>query len=72
MVTLTWRGGGISVAAGGVEHVAWPPSYEDGAATIDADGDVFLTWVAAASQSTTDAVPGITYLPADDTGGLSG
>ena len=72
VVTLTWRGGGISVAAGGVEHVAWPPSYEDGAATIDADGDVFLTWVAAASQSTTDAVPGITYLPADDTGGLSG
>ena len=47
-------------------------SYEDGAATIDADGDVFLTWVAAADQSTTDAVPGITYLPADDTGGLSG
>ena len=72
VVTLTWRGGGISVAAGGVEHVAWPPSYEDGAATIDADGDVFLTWVAASDQSTTDAVPGITYLPADDTGGLSG
>ena len=72
VVTLTWRGGGISVAAGGVEHVAWPPSYEDGAATIDADGDVFLTWVAAKGQSTTDAVPGVMYLPADDTGGLSG
>ena len=72
VVTLTWRGGGISVAAGGVEHVAWPPSYEDGAATIDADGDVFLTWVAAKDQSTTDAVPGVMYLPADDTGGLSG
>ena len=61
VVTLTWRGG-ISVAAGGVEHVAWPPSYEDGAATIDADGDVFLTWVADKDQSTTDAVPGVMYL----------
>lgn len=72
VVTLTWRGGGISVAAGGVEHVAWPPSYEDGAATIDGDGDVFLTWVPAEDETTTDAVPGMMYLPADDTGGLSG
>lgn len=71
-VTLTWRGGGISVGAGSVEHIDWPPSYGDGAATIDADGDVFLTWVASPDESTTDAVAGITYLPADDTGGLSG
>lgn len=71
-VTLTWRGGGISVGAGSVEHIDWPPSYDDGAATIDADGDVFLTWVASPDESTTDAVAGITYLPADDTGGLSG
>ena len=72
VVTLTWRGGGVSVAAGGVEHIDWPPAYDDGAATIDGDGDVFLSWAAVETQSTTDSVSGMTYLPADDTGGLSG
>ena len=72
VVTLTWRGGGVSVAAGGVEHVDWPPAYGDGAATIDGDGDVFLSWAAVETLTTTDNVSGMTYLPADDTGGLSG
>ena len=72
VVTLTWRGGGISVASGGVEHVSWPPTTGDGAPTIDADGDVFLTWSASTNVTTTDAVPGTTFLAADDTGSISG
>lgn len=72
VVTLTWRSGGISVAAGSVEHVSWPPGYDDGAATIDADGDVFLTWTALTNTTTTDAASGSMFLPADDTGSMSG
>ena len=72
IVTLTWRSGGISVAAGSVEHVSWPPSNDDAAATIDADGDVFLTWTALTNATTTDAATGSMFLPADDTGSMSG
>ncbi len=72
VVTITWRGGGISVAAGGVEHVAWPPAYESGAATLDADGDVFVTWGASTSGISTDGINGTMLLPADDTGAISG
>lgn len=72
VVTLTWRGGGISVAAGGVEHLNWPPVQDEGALTLDADGDVFVTWSATGNTTTTDAVAGMTFLPADDTGALSG
>jgi len=72
VVTLTWRGGGISVAAGGVEHVSWPPVTGDEAPTIDADGDVFLTWSASTNATTTDAASGTTFLAADDTGAMSG
>ena len=72
VVTITWRGGGISVATGEVEHVSWPPSYDDGAATLDADGDVFVTWGASGSVSSTDGINGTMLLPADDTGAISG
>ena len=72
VVTVTWRGGGISVAAGGIEHVGWPPAYDDGAATLDADGDVFVTWGASTQSSTTDDINGSMFLPADDTGAISG
>ena len=72
VVTLTWRGGGISVAAGGVEHVSWPPVTGDEAPTIDADGDVFLTWSASTNATTTDASSGTTFVAADDTGAMSG
>jgi hypothetical protein len=72
VVTVTWRGGGISVAAGGHEHVQWPPAQGQGAATLDADGDLFVTWAASTSINTTDAQPGNMMLPADDTGALSG
>ena len=72
VVTLTWRGGGISVAAGGVEHLNWPPVNDEGALTLDADGDVFVSWAATTNAATTDAVAGMTFLPADDTGALSG
>ena len=72
VVTVTWRGGGISVAAGGIEHVGWPPAYDDGAATLDADGDVFVTWGASTQTSSIDGINGSMFLPADDTGAISG
>ena len=71
-MTLTWRGGGVSVAAGGVEHIDWLLVYDEGALTLDADGDVFVMWAASRDASTTDTVSGTTFLLADDTGGLSG
>ena len=43
-------GWGISVAAGGIEHVSWPPAYDDGAATLDADGDVFASGLRLAAS----------------------
>ena len=48
--------------------MSWPPAYDDGAATLDADGDVFVTWGATASISSTDGINGTMLLPADDTG----
>ena len=72
VVTITWRGGGVSVAAGGVEHVEWPPAYDDGAATLDADGDVFVTWGGSTDVGSTDAINGSMFLAADDTGAISG
>ena len=72
VVTVTWRGGGISVAAGSFEHVPWPPAYDDGAATLDADGDLFVTWGASPGTSSTDGINGTMLLPADDTGAISG
>ena len=72
VVTITWRGGGISVAAGSFEHITWPPAYDDGAATLDADGDVFVTWGASTETSSVDDINGTMLLPADDTGAISG
>ena len=71
-VTATWRGGGISISAGDVEDINWPVSQSDGAATLDVDGDIFVTWMA--TQTATDAayVDGTMILPAEDTGSLSG
>ena len=70
--TVTWRGGGVSVAAGGVEHVAWPPSQNEGAPTLDADGDLFVAWTPATNISHLDSVSGNMMIPADDTGAISG
>lgn len=72
IVTVTWRGGGLSVAPGDVEHVTWPPAEDEGAATLDADGDLFVTWGASNTVTTLDEQDGQTFLHADDTGGLSG
>lgn len=72
IVTVTWRNGGISVSPGDVEHIAWPPAQDIGAATLDADGDVLVTWAAQLNATTVDAVAGSMLLPADDTGAVSG
>jgi hypothetical protein len=72
VVTVTWRGGGVSVSAGGMEDVQWPPSYDEGALELDADGDVFVTWVASTALNRSNDAVGSTIVPADDTGGISG
>ena len=72
IVTVTWRGGGISVQPNSIEQVAWPPEEILGAPTLDADGDFFVTWAASGTTNITDAVSGITMIPADDTGSISG
>ena len=71
-MTVTWRSGGISVSPGDVEHIAWPPAQDIGAVTLDADGDVLVTWAAQPNATTVDAVAGSMLLPADDTGAVSG
>ena len=72
VVTVTWRDGGVSVSAGGMEDVQWPPSHDEGALELDADGDVFVTWVASTALNRSNDAVGSTIVPADDTGGISG
>lgn len=72
IVTVTWRGGGISVSPGDIEEITWPPEQDVGAATLDADGDVLVTWAAGVNLTTVDAVSGSMLIPADDTGAVSG
>lgn len=72
VVTVTWRGGGISMVPGGIEHVEWPPSQDEGAPTLDADGDFFVTWAGNINGSAVDGLAGTMLVPADDTGAISG
>jgi hypothetical protein len=68
-VTVTWRGGGTSIAALGSTIVSWPPAGINGAPMLDADGDVFATWKVS-NQGITGK--GIHLIPASDTGASSG
>jgi len=68
-VTITWRGGGTSVAALGSTTVAWPPAGINGAPMLDADGDVFATWKVSNQANPTE---GAHLIPASDTGASSG
>ena len=72
IITITWRGGGISVQPGGVEDVQWPPSGISGSPTLDGDGSFFVTWSVGHDSNLTDAVSGHMWMPAEDTGALSG
>ncbi|MDA8546281.1 hypothetical protein N9O16_00840 [Candidatus Poseidoniaceae archaeon] len=65
-VTVTWRGGGLSVPANQSSVFPWPPADTNGAPMLDANGDVFVTWRKNASGS------GLQMEPADDTGASSG
>ena len=65
-VTVTWRGGGLSVPANESSVFPWPPADTNGAPMLDANGDVFVTWRKNASGS------GLQMEPADDTGASSG
>jgi len=65
-VTVTWRGGGLSVAPNQSMVFDWPPAEIDGAPMLDANGDLFVSWRGDTNGS------GLQILPADDTGALSG
>jgi len=72
VVTATWLGSGISVQPGEAEHVAWPPQQVEGAAILDADGSLMMTWAAASDVDAWSAVSGQHVVAAHDTGSLSG
>ncbi len=65
-VSVTWRGGGISVAPNQSVVFDWPPAEIEGAPMLDANGDLFVSWRGDTNGS------GLQVLPADDTGALSG
>ena len=65
-VTVTWRGGGLSVAPNQSIIFDWPPAEIDGAPMLDANGDLFVSWRGDTNGS------GLQIIPADDTGALSG
>lgn len=69
--TVTWRGGGISVAPNQSLGFAWPPAGSDGAPLVEAEGDVFMTWRAATLGDGANT-SGLFLLAADDTGASSG
>ena len=68
-VTVTWRGGGTSIAALGSTTVSWPPAGINGAPMLDADGDVFAVWKVSDQGN---AAEGVHLIPASDTGASSG
>lgn len=68
-VTVTWRGGGTSIAALGSTIVSWPPAGINGAPMLDADGDIFATWKVSNQGNSGE---GIHLIPASDTGASSG
>ncbi|MGY8699420.1 MAG: hypothetical protein ACKVHC_06945, partial [Candidatus Poseidoniales archaeon] len=43
-VTVTWRGGGLSVAPNQTMVFDWPPAEVEGAPMLDANGDIFVSW----------------------------
>lgn len=65
-VTITWRGGGLSVAANQSIGFSWPPAGINGAPMLDANGDISVTWQANTNGS------GVMLQSADDTGASSG
>tara|TARA_B110000444_G_scaffold257469_1_gene295948 strand:- start:19306 stop:21516 length:2211 start_codon:yes stop_codon:yes gene_type:complete len=65
-VTVTWRGGGLSIAPNQSQSFDWPPADIEGAPMLDANGDLFVSWRAGSNGS------GLQVIPADDTGALSG
>ena len=68
-VTVTWRGGGTSIASQGSTIVAWPPAGINGAPMLDADGDIFATWKVSNQGNLGE---GTHIIPASDTGASSG
>ncbi len=70
-VTVTWRGGGISVAPNQSLGFDWPPAGSSGAPIVEAEGDVFMTWRSATSGQGANT-SGMFVLAADDTGARTG
>ena len=62
--TITWKNGGISVPANQTIEVEWPPSNIDSAAILESSENVLIQWKLNDN--------GMTFLPAIDTGQITG
>lgn len=71
-VTITWKGGGTSVAPQSTAFVTWPPATIDGSPIIDASSDIFVSWSSSNANISQQNVSSITTLSAQDTGASSG
>ncbi len=62
--TITWKGGGISVPSNQTLEISWPPSNIDNSSIIESSENVLIQWRKGAN--------GMTFLPAVDTGQVTG
>ena len=69
-VTITWRGGGTSVAPNAVMQVPWPPAGLNGATMLDADGDISAAFIQTSGDFASST--GAYYLASNETARLSG
>ena len=62
--TITWKGGGVSVPSNQTLEISWPPSNIDNSSIIESSENVLIQWRKGAN--------GMTFLPAIDTGQITG
>ncbi len=62
--TITWKGGGISVPSNQTLEISWPPSNIDNSSIIESSENVMIQW--------RKGTKGMTFLPAVDTGQITG
>ena len=72
-LTVTWRGGGITVAANDVEDISWPPSTTYTAPLIlESDAPFSVLWSSFDQNQPVDLRNGLVHLIAKDTGFWTG
>ena len=62
--TITWKGGGLSVPANQTLEISWPPSNIENSSIIESSENVLIQWKKGNY--------GMTFLPATDTGQITG